>query len=163
MTMNISFTLHVPVEWLAPAGTSFDDFLQQLFLDVNLYALYHNDNLNGFVYTRKITAFLVISVVEKIWWMRRIRIEDDDRDSRSGYYPPLTLHDNAWIEYEHFFINNNNNNEYQLSDYDDDDVDGPNLDAFFISEDEEPNVINSNDQNILIWLENNDTTSNNEE
>ncbi|KAK0071403.1 hypothetical protein PV326_001290 [Microctonus aethiopoides] len=78
----------------------------EFYADVHL-------NYNGFVTTKNnITAFLIIDNLHKLYWFKRIRIEDDQRPHTVNYYPRLApMHlENQWP------FNNNDDDDDDITD-----------------------------------------------
>ncbi|KAK0072624.1 hypothetical protein PV325_006211, partial [Microctonus aethiopoides] len=73
-------------------------------------------NYEGFTTIKNsIAAFLVIDNLRKIYWFRRIRIENDQRPPTVNYYPrlaPISLE----AEWEFIIHHNNDENNHPIND-----------------------------------------------
>ncbi|KAK0073722.1 hypothetical protein PV325_009334 [Microctonus aethiopoides] len=84
------YTFHVPLEWLN-GDRSYRNLLNYVYHATEDYADY-NGNYDGCVLTiNNIQAALFIDNAARIWWYRRIRIEDDPPPSNVNYFPRLAL------------------------------------------------------------------------
>ncbi|KAK0171415.1 hypothetical protein PV327_011362 [Microctonus hyperodae] len=83
----IKYSIHLLNEWMI--NNNYEILIERLYYGMEEYADIHG-SYDGFVsHKNGIEAFLIINNLRKMYWMRRIRIEDDRRPSTVNYYPRL--------------------------------------------------------------------------
>ncbi|KAK0074573.1 hypothetical protein PV325_008126 [Microctonus aethiopoides] len=130
MAAFIKYYIYVPCEWVV--DVDYEHLIHILFEEIDSYIDIH-PILDEFVSTKNnVTACLIIDNTRKIYWFKRVRIDDDRRPHTVNYYPRLApIHlEEQWQFIPHNNNNNNNNNnnddDYDNSDNnnnDDDDTD----------------------------------------
>ncbi|KAK0159481.1 hypothetical protein PV327_011077 [Microctonus hyperodae] len=106
----IKYHTYVPCEWMN--DINYEHLIDQSYNEMEFYVDVHG-HYNGFVSTKNnITAHLVIDNIRKIYWFKRIRIEDDQRPHTVNYFPRLApLHLESQWQFIPFNSSNNNNND----------------------------------------------------
>ncbi|KAK0070839.1 hypothetical protein PV326_002023, partial [Microctonus aethiopoides] len=83
----VNYTLHIPSEYLI--HNDYKSLSETIINEMENFAHVHG-NYNGFTTIKNsITSFLIIDNILKIYWIKRIKIEDDHGPSIVNYYPPF--------------------------------------------------------------------------
>ncbi|KAK0073302.1 hypothetical protein PV325_009950 [Microctonus aethiopoides] len=148
---SITFNIFIPLEWINDNYNNYENLLYDIIEMTADYTNRHGTH-NGMVLCfNNVEAILIIDIITRIWWYRRIRIEDNPRPSMVNYYTPIAPPE---LEDEWQWGGNNIENDEENNDIDDDDEENNNI------ENEENNNI-ENDDEVNNNIENDDDEENN--
>ncbi|KAK0157160.1 hypothetical protein PV328_011810 [Microctonus aethiopoides] len=137
----IKYHRYVPCEWVID-DNQYYKLIETLYDAMEFYVDVHL-NYDGIVYTKNdITAFLVIDNVRKIYWFKRIKIEDDRRPPTAVNYHPRLAPSHLEEQWRFVHHNNNNNNDNENNndnnnDNDNDDDDDDDTDEVSTGDDDD--------------------------
>ncbi|KAK0070860.1 hypothetical protein PV326_001995 [Microctonus aethiopoides] len=133
----IEFNIHIPLEWIDIDFSNYEYLINHIFMVTAEYADHHGSYSGCVIQYNNINAALFIDNARRMWWFRRIQVEDDPRPPTVNYYPPLASLEleEEWrlvrgVDYD---INNiidddNDDDTINIEDIDDDDTININID-----------------------------------
>ncbi|KAK0165483.1 hypothetical protein PV328_003990 [Microctonus aethiopoides] len=113
----LSFTLYIPMEWMM-TDTSYNDTIIYLMNIAEEYFNIHGCYEGLVIDIVGVQAILIVNIIERIIWFKRIRIEDDRRLPTVNYFPRIAfLHlEELWEFLPLSNLNNDNSNYNDNSD-----------------------------------------------
>ncbi|KAK0070998.1 hypothetical protein PV325_013692, partial [Microctonus aethiopoides] len=85
----IKFNIFIPLEWMYNNLHDYEYILNIILEMTAKYADTHGTHSGCVIRLNNVEAVLFIDYAARIWWYRRIRIEDDPRPPNVNYYPPM--------------------------------------------------------------------------
>ncbi|KAK0070981.1 hypothetical protein PV325_013740, partial [Microctonus aethiopoides] len=85
---ELKFNIHIPMEWIT-IDTSYEDIIEIILKMTAEYAERTGTHTGCVINLNNIEAILLIDITNRMWWYRRILLEDDPRPQTVHYFPPI--------------------------------------------------------------------------